>query len=234
MKDKHLVLILLFFAFPSFGEILKWVDDKGKTHYGEHVPEKYIGKKITKEQSNVIETNTSEGLPYYYRIQGNSLEKNTDRPGGDLRRVQLEKKAKPRQCRNECEKDRRCVAWSFMKSSYNPDDDFTNCYLKWKVAEPIKNKCCLSGTKSKTITNMGQIELNTDRYGADYHSFEVHNNKPLACIEVCSGDPKCKSWTFGLSIPNERPVAVCWLKSAIPSKVKNLSTSSGVKINERM
>ena len=37
-------LILLVLAFPVQAEIYKWIDEKGKTHFGDRVPEKYQKK----------------------------------------------------------------------------------------------------------------------------------------------------------------------------------------------
>jgi hypothetical protein len=39
-----LFLVLLFLAFPVQAEIYKWVDENGKTHFGDRVPEKYQEK----------------------------------------------------------------------------------------------------------------------------------------------------------------------------------------------
>jgi hypothetical protein len=36
--------LLLVIAFPAQAEIYKWVDEKGKTHFGDRVPEKYQKK----------------------------------------------------------------------------------------------------------------------------------------------------------------------------------------------
>lgn len=41
-KFKSLIAaITLFFSMEAFSDVIKWVDDKGKLHYGDKVPEKY-------------------------------------------------------------------------------------------------------------------------------------------------------------------------------------------------
>ena len=48
-----LAIVLCVCAVGSQAEILKWVDEKGRVHYGDKVPEKY------KEKSETVETETN-------------------------------------------------------------------------------------------------------------------------------------------------------------------------------
>ena len=48
-----LAIVLCVCALGTQAEILKWVDEKGRVHYGDKVPEKY------KEKSETVETDTN-------------------------------------------------------------------------------------------------------------------------------------------------------------------------------
>ena len=125
-------LTLLLMAQSLQAGVYKWLDENGKTHYGEEVPEKYKAEKINKSTSNYFKNEPVEGLAFLYVIDEISYQKNTDRFGGDLKKIRMARNAKASQCRNECNHNKKCSAWTYMKPSYNPDDEHTNCYLKWK------------------------------------------------------------------------------------------------------
>lgn len=59
MNKKLLLLssVLICLSSTSFADIMKWVDENGKTHYGDKVPEKYQtqAKPIDTKNSNFIE-----------------------------------------------------------------------------------------------------------------------------------------------------------------------------------
>lgn len=50
--------LLLLLALPAQAEIYKWVDEKGRTHFGEVLPEKYrkSGKVLDPQPMNTIST----------------------------------------------------------------------------------------------------------------------------------------------------------------------------------
>jgi hypothetical protein len=71
------------------------------------------------------------------------------------------------------------------------------------------------------------MEVDTDRPGMDYKNFNLPRNLPTLCEQACKEDPNCKAWTYvnpGVQGPNAR----CWLKSGVPSPVKNPCCVSGV------
>jgi hypothetical protein len=70
-------------------------------------------------------------------------------------------------------------------------------------------------------------ELNTNRPGGDYTSFEMRRPVSSACASTCAGDPKCFSWTYVKpGIQGRR--ARCWLKGSIPKAVPDSCCVSGV------
>jgi hypothetical protein len=70
-------------------------------------------------------------------------------------------------------------------------------------------------------------ELNTNRPGGDYSSFEMRRPVSTACANTCAGDPKCFSWTYVKpGIQGRR--ARCWLKGSIPKAVPDNCCVSGV------
>jgi len=226
-----LIILCLLFALPAQAKVYKWIDEHGKTHYGENLPEKYKAQSIDSSKSNIMTSGGVAEGAYYYVIEASLHENNTDRFGSDLRKIYLKKNAKARQCRTACDKDKRCMAWTFMKPQYSRDETQTSCYLKYNLAKPEHNPCCISGTKRQTITNMAKMEAGIDYFGAGLRKFKALSNDPLECIAACSKDKQCKAWTFGKIIPQERPVAMCWLKAAVPGAKENSSTVSGLKVS---
>lgn len=63
MKPLLPALLLLLAAAPAQAEIFKWVDEKGRTHFGETLPEKYrkSATTLTPQPLNTINGNTLRG-----------------------------------------------------------------------------------------------------------------------------------------------------------------------------
>lgn len=71
------------------------------------------------------------------------------------------------------------------------------------------------------------VEINTDRPGLDYRSFDIGETNPGPCERACAGETQCRAWTYvrpGIQGPNAR----CWLKSAVPQAYTNDCCISGV------
>ncbi len=71
-------------------------------------------------------------------------------------------------------------------------------------------------------------EIDTDRPGMDYNSFDLSNADCYLCYNACENDPTCKAWTYvkpGIQGQNAR----CWLKSGVPTQVQNTCCISGYK-----
>lgn len=59
------------------------------------------------------------------------------------------------------------------------------------------------------------LEMNTDRPGYDYRSFNLRRAYWRDCADVCVGDRRCRTWTY-VRPGIQGPYARCWLKWAIP------------------
>ena len=73
-----------------------------------------------------------------------SLELNSNRPGHDYRDFDL-RRADPELCREECARDRRCRAYSYIKPGIQ--GEHARCWLKDGVPPAEHAPCCASGVK---------------------------------------------------------------------------------------
>ena len=72
------------------------------------------------------------------------------------------------------------------------------------------------------------MEIDTDRPGMNYKSFDLPSPDPKICENACKEDSKnCKAWTY-VKPGMQGTKARCWLKSGTPSPMKNPSCISGV------
>ncbi len=78
-------------------------------------------------------------------IPQNSMEWNTDRPGLDFSNFDLPV-ADPVLCRNSCNSNPRCKAWTYVKPN-TIQGPKPRCWLKFAVPKPIPRSCCVSGVK---------------------------------------------------------------------------------------
>jgi hypothetical protein len=67
-----------------------------------------------------------------------------DRPGLDYRSFDLRR---PRDylCSMACRRDYRCRAWTYVRPGVQGPR--ARCWLKYAVPAPVRNNCCISGTK---------------------------------------------------------------------------------------
>lgn len=75
------------------------------------------------------------------------LENNTNRPGSDFHSFTLGS-ADPELCRQACEKDPRCVAFTYVKPGLQGKS--ARCWLKDSVPDSVPDNCCVSGVKGTT------------------------------------------------------------------------------------
>jgi hypothetical protein len=82
---------------------------------------------------------------------------------------------------------------------------------------------------SLTVVNPAlQLELNIDRPGGDYRGFDLVRADPKECMQACTADGRCKSYTYvrpGVQGPRPR----CWLKNNVPTPISSSCCTSGVK-----
>lgn len=74
-----------------------------------------------------------------------AMEYNTDRPGGDYRKVS-KKKIDAKYCQTICMSDSRCKAWTYVKPNKLQGEE-AQCWLKDSVPRKIQNSRCVSGVK---------------------------------------------------------------------------------------
>ena len=152
---------------------------------------------------------------------------NFDRPGGDYQSSPVTS-GDPADCALVCERDRRCRAWSF-----NYPTDVTGgavCWLKSSVPARVQDSCCVSGVRGAGVVEPRNkaVETSIDRFGGDYRSFELSGSEGEdACKAACTGDNKCRAWTYA------RPGYVgkeahCFLKKEIKPPRRKAGFISGV------
>lgn len=146
-----------------------------------------------------------------------SLEYNTDRPGYDYRNF-VPSPESSAICRGECARDATCRAFTYVPRSASTA---ARCWLKSSVAPATKGSGMISGVKRG-------LEMNTDRGGADYRSFDQTTPAPEICQATCASESACKAWTY-VKPGVQGNSARCWLKSNIPAAGMNANTVSGIK-----
>ena len=70
------------------------------------------------------------------------------------------------------------------------------------------------------------FEIDTNRSGSDYASFDLPRAEPQQCLDRCKGDNRCLAWTYvkpGVQGANAR----CYLKSPAPPATANNCCISG-------
>jgi hypothetical protein len=152
---------------------------------------------------------------------------NFDRPGGDYTSAPVPS-GDPADCALVCERDRRCRAWSF-----NYPTDISRaavCWLKNSVPGRLADDCCVSGVRGAGVVEPrnGAVETSIDRFGGDYRNFDLKSEDgDEACKAACTGDNKCRAWTYA------RPGYVvkeahCFLKKDIKPPRRKAGFISGV------
>lgn len=72
------------------------------------------------------------------------IELNTDRPGSDISTIALDK-PKAALCRDACQANSKCVAWTYVKPGII--NAKAHCRLKNTIPEPKRSSCCISGRR---------------------------------------------------------------------------------------
>jgi hypothetical protein len=71
------------------------------------------------------------------------IENSIDRYGGDYRHFELPSDPKADVCKQACEAEDRCRAWTYVRPGYIGRT--ARCYLKEKITRPRRKPCCVSG-----------------------------------------------------------------------------------------
>jgi len=67
------------------------------------------------------------------------------------------------------------------------------------VPARIADSCCVSGVRGAGVVEPrnGSVETSIDRFGGDYHSFELKGGEgDEACKAACASDNRCRAWTY--------------------------------------
>lgn len=79
-----------------------------------------------------------------------------------------------------------------------------------------------------TKANSQEIEMNVDRPGMDYRSFDLPWDDLKICQGACEREQKCQAWTYvKAGVQGQYPR--CWLKHAVPAPSQSNCCASGVK-----
>jgi len=71
------------------------------------------------------------------------VEQSIDRFGGDYRNIEVTPDPAGEACKQACDADNRCRAWTYVRPGYQ--GTAARCYLKDKVTRPRRKPCCVSG-----------------------------------------------------------------------------------------
>lgn len=146
------------------------------------------------------------------------LEFGIDRPGGDYRSFDLSE-ARPELCLAACAADSACQAYTYLEpGAFGPS---ARCSLKSTSSSPVQKSTAVSGARTG-------MEMDVDRPGMDYRSFDLTSPSPELCEQACAREAECESYTYvkpGVIGPSAR----CRLKSGVPEPVSASSAISGVK-----
>lgn len=74
---------------------------------------------------------------------GSEFESNVDRPGMDIRSINLPAGAHPSACRNACLREPGCRAWTYVRAGVQGPQP--RCWLKSGVPRARRSNCCTSG-----------------------------------------------------------------------------------------
>ena len=72
------------------------------------------------------------------------VEMSIDRTGGDYRHFDLPSDPTGESCKNACEGENRCRAWTYVRPGYL-GPNISRCYLKDRLTQPRRKPCCMSG-----------------------------------------------------------------------------------------
>ncbi|MCL2714134.1 MAG: PAN domain-containing protein [Alphaproteobacteria bacterium] len=150
-----------------------------------------------------------------------------DRPGGDYLRISVAS-GDPEDCAMQCERDRRCRAWTFSYPSGGRGSAM--CWLKNMVPPRVRESCCVSGVRGAGVIEPHRegMESSIDRPGGDLRGVDLRNGEGEgACRAACIAETRCRAWTFA------RPGYVgresrCFLKKDIKPPRRKVGFISGV------
>ncbi len=172
-----------------------------------------------------------------------------DYPGGDFRSIEFldpaqDPHAGAMQCRRECERDSRCLAFTFVAPGFQSRGGV--CWLKDRVGGETYAPGCYSGLvyERQTFSDPDWLPAtdpqdaagstppesslrDVNLPGLDYANFALTTYDPALCLAACEDDPNCRAYTY-VAPGQQGRHARCWLKYGVPAQVRNAHTVSGV------
>ena len=94
--------------------------------------------------------------------QISSVEQGIDRPGSDYHNFQMSNpdvRIGATACRNECLKDQRCRAWTYVKAGIQ--GPMARCWMKQAAPSAARNQCCISGILNRAAARPVNIDPGT-------------------------------------------------------------------------
>ena len=76
-------------------------------------------------------------------VRPGPIEMSIDRYGGDYRHFDMPNKPSAEACKQACEEENRCRAWTYVRPGYLGPT--ARCYLKDSIKPPRRKPCCMSG-----------------------------------------------------------------------------------------
>jgi hypothetical protein len=92
----------------------------------------------------------------------------------------------------------------------------------------LVGSCIVQAPPGYVASGAASLEVNTNRQGSDYRSFDLASGRPEECRDTCGVEPQCLAFTF-VNPGVQGPSARCWLKSAVPPPTADACCVSGVK-----
>jgi hypothetical protein len=89
------------------------------------------------------------------------------------------------------------------------------------IVQPVPRYSSASGSAA--------FEVDVDRPGSDYRSFDLVTPRPEECRDTCLVEPQCVAFTY-VNPGVQGSSARCWLKNGVPPSTPNACCLSGVKI----
>lgn len=127
-------------------------------------------------------------------VIGRGMEENTDRAGSDYRDLDLTS-ADPRLCQRECERDRSCRAWTYVRPGVQGENP--RCYLKSPAPGASRNDCCVSGVIGGGVLPPPPSSFldNTMYRGRILSDFRT-DGPPDTCRRACEANGSCSAWQY--------------------------------------
>ena len=143
-----LALSIALTSIPASAEVFKWVDENGKVHYGDQIPEKYRShdNSVGTEKLNVVETKKHKFKPSKSastQNQKNSRRNPETRPPLDRKRFEKDRKYREKYIADlEAQSDKSAPDWyEQRKAQYKEEQPCDTRGVADKYKKEFKRTC---------------------------------------------------------------------------------------------